>query len=497
MKTQKYIKLALLTLIIIISSSCELTRELDDFEPLFALDADEAITNEATAELALTGIYSGFRQRSTAPGNPQIYLIPSVMSGLLEVSAVSQGPEEQGYATNNPIPAGATINLGAYTRMYDIVNRANWLLEKIAPITDDNFDNPERKAEIIAEAKALRATANFYLLRLWGQFYDINSTFGITLRTDPARSATAFPRNTVAEVYQAIIGDLDDAIDAAPALRAKFYTSATYAKGLKAKVLLYSGNYDEAAALAGEIIDSADSNFVLAPSYEGIFLDHSSEELFNSTEILFGSKGEPQASLGIGTFTGPSFAGVNPDFVEFALQSTSVSGQNITYDSTRVSSTVFDLGGTFGLDTFKYNTRSSADLFEMIYHLRMAEVYLIFAEAQARSAGTVTPEALNALNAVRLRAGAIASNEDGFTTYPATITLPEFLEAVRIEKYIELAVETGEEWFDLVRYHFVDGFDVTTVKPTATDPNKYILPIDAATIEAGGQCYNTKPGVLK
>ena len=494
MRTTKNIQVAFITLIFIALSSCELTRELDDFDPLFALDADEAINNEATAELALVGIYSGFRQRSTASGNPQIYLIPSVMSGLLLNSLRNDGPEEQGYANNNPIPSGAVTNLGAYTRMYDIINRANWLLEKVPLIADDDFQNPDRRAEIIAETKALRATANFYLLRLWGQFYDSNSQFGITLRTEPARSAIALPRNSVSEVYDAIINDLDDAIDAAPALRAKFYTNATYAKGLKAKVLLYSGNYAEAATLANEIITDADSSYELAPSYEGIFLDHSTEELFNSSEILFGTKGDPQAFIGIGTFTGPSYASINPELINLAMESTTISGQNITHDGTRVSSTIFDLEGTLGFDTFKYNTRNASDMFEMIYHLRMSEVYLIFAEASARSNSTVTPEALEALNAVRLRAGATVSDEDGFVTYPATISFPEFLEAVRIEKNIELAVETGEEWFDLVRYHFVDGFDVTTVKPTATDPSKYILPIDATTIEAGGNVVVQNPG---
>ena len=78
-------------------------------------------------------------------------------------------------------------------------------------------------------------------------------------------------------------------------------------------------------------------------------------------------------------------------------------------------------------------------------------------------------------------------------TYPASINLSEFLEAVRVEKRIELGVEVGEDWFDLVRYHFVDGFDVSTVKPTATNPDKFILPIDYVTIEAGKNVVEQNP----
>ncbi|MDY7396944.1 RagB/SusD family nutrient uptake outer membrane protein [Aureibaculum sp. 2210JD6-5] len=492
MKTIKYINSILIILSLVGLFSCELAQDLDDFEPLYALDADKAITNEATAELALAGVYSGFRQRSGGLGNPQLYFIPSIMSGTFVNNVIfNNGTEFQGYASNIPISSGARTNLGAYTRMYDIVNRANWLIEKVTPLADDNFPTSGRKAEIIAETKALRATANFYLLRIWGQFYDLDSQFGITLRTEPARSAEAFPRNTVAEVYDAIIADLDEAIASAPDLRAKYFTNKTYAKGLKAKVLLYKGAYAEAATLAKEVIDNPDSDFDLATTYGSIFLDHTTPDLFNSSEILFGSKGEPQAGLGIGNYTGAS---VNPSYVDFASETTTIGNQEIIHDGTRIASTIFDAGFPLGLDTYKYKTSDAADQYEMLYHLRMSEIYLIFAEAQARSTNSVTTEALEALNAVRIRAGATNTGGDGFVTYPETITLPQFLEAVRIEKYVELGAEMGEEWFDLVRYHFVDGFDVTTVKASATDPSKYILPIEASTIEAGGNVVAQNPG---
>lgn len=354
MKTIKHIKLIFSTVIFINLFSCELVQELDDYEPLYALNADIAITNEATAELALTGVYSGFRQRSSESGNPEIYLIPSIMSGtLINSTRFNNGTEAQGYSNNSPIPSGAGDNLGAYTRMYDIVNRANWLIEKVLALSDDNFPTTGRKAAILAEAKALRATANFYLLRLWGQFYDLDSPFGITLRTEPARSAEAFPRNSVSEVYDAIISDLNDAIASAPDLRAKYYINKTYAKGLKAKILLYKGDYAEAASLAKEVIDNSSSDFDLASTYGSIFMDHSTTDLFNSPEVLFGSKGEPQAGLGIGNFIGYR-ALINPLFLDFALESTTIGAQNINYDETRISSMIFDAGSA-GLKTYKYN----------------------------------------------------------------------------------------------------------------------------------------------
>ncbi|RAV28952.1 RagB/SusD family nutrient uptake outer membrane protein [Sinomicrobium soli] len=492
MKILKYIYATVTGTLIMSLSSCELAKDLDDYEPNYALDADKAIVDEASAELALAGVYSGFRQRSSSGGIPEIYLVPSLMSGsMINNSLFNNTAEVLGYVNNNPIAIGATSGLGVYTCMYDIVNRCNWLIEKVEVLSENAFTTPNRKTEILAETRAVRATANFYLLRLFGQFYDTTSEYGITLRTEPARSDEAFPRNTVTEVYDAIIADLDEAIAGAPDLRAKYYVNKTYARGLKAKVLLYKGDYAAAASLAGAVIESSGPDFALAADYAGIFTDHSTPALFDSPEILFASKGEPQAGVGMGNFTG-FWASIAPGYITFGEQSMTVGGQDITHDGERITSTTFD-ADIMGIDTYKGNAENG-DQYEMVYHLRMAEVYLIYAEAAVRGNNSVTTEALEALNAVRIRVGATSTGGDGFEIYPATITPEQFLTAVRIEKYVEFGTEMGEEWFDLVRYHFVDGLDITAIKPSATDPDKYILPIDGNTIEAGGNVVKQNPG---
>lgn len=482
MKTIKYIFINSFLLLSLFS--CELAEDLDSYEPLNALDANKAIVNESTSELALTGVYAGFHQQHGGSGIPEIYLIPSLMSGTLVNTFLFNNNEVQGFVNNNPITVNTSQNLGAYTRMYDIINRANWLIEKVTLLTDDKFPTPGRRLQIIAEGKLLRATANFYLLRLWGEFYDINSIYGISIRNEPSRSGEALPRSTVSQSYDAIIEDLDYAITNAPELRAKYYTNKTYAKGLKAKVLLYKGEYAEAALLAKDVIENSSADFTLTSTYGEIFLDHSTPDLFDSSEVIFGTKGDPIAGVGIGNVIG-TIEAVTTSYISSALNSTKIGNQEITHDGTRVSSTI--QSGFFGFDSLKsnFNFFPPDNKYEMVYHLRMAEIYLIYAEANARATSNVNSESLNALNTIRARAGATSTGADGFETYPSTITLTEFLEAVRIEKRIELGIENGEDWFDLVRYHFVDGFDVSTVKENATDSNKFILPIDYVTIEAG------------
>jgi len=488
-----YISLLCLSLLF---TSCELAQPLDDYEPLYSLDAETAIADETSAELALTGMYSVLLQQSVLPGNPNHSMLPSRLSITGQAGYFANGADELAIDNNDALPEGRTLE-GSYNIQYTLINRANWVIEKVGELPDNEFSNPSRKQEIIAEAKAMRALGHLHLLRLWGQFYDTSSPLGIDVRLEPARSAEAQPRESVAETYAAILQDLDDAIANAPDLRAKYFVNKTFAKGLKAKVLLYSGDYAQAAAIAKDVIDNSGPNFALTPTFEELF-DHSTIATLDNTEALFCVYADEDEGLGNGNFWDGLFAQVSNTYVNLAQTGTmNVNGQTIRFDTTRVA---FVLTGTgflpFLNGNMKFKQRAGGS-FETLYHLRMAEVYLIFAEASARSTGSVTPEALDALNTVRIRAGATSTGEDGFETYPEGISLDQFLQAVRIEKMMELATETGEDWFDLVRYDYADGFgtgfQVSDVKATATNSDKFILPIPIVTIDVGGGVIEQNP----
>lgn len=501
MKRIKNIYIYTICSLAIFVNSCQ---ELDDFEPIFSLPAESTIVDEASAEIVLNGIYAGFGSRSglnTAVGLPKTFIIPSLLSGLGTAGINFPNAEALSLEINQPQATESPAVHGSYTELYQIINRANWLIQETPKVPDFEFDNLNRKTEIVAEAKAIRATANFYLLRLWGQFYDMSSSYGINIRTSPATSDQAFPRNTVAESYNAILQDLDDAIANAPNFRTKSFTSKTYAKALKARVLLYKGNYIEASTLAKDVIENSGSNFVLAPNYTGIF-DNSSNALFNSNEIIFATQGENDvAPINIGrewrTFAYPSIS-----YLELLRTGTvSIGSQTISYDGGEVES-LFLTEAENQADpqrrissVFKYAIflPTFGENWEMIYHMRMAEMYLILAEADARANNMVTIEALDALNAVRIRRGATTTGGSGFEIYPSSISYSQFLEAVRIEKKVELGAEIGEEWFDMVRYHFIDGFDITSVKPEASNPDKFILPISQESIEIGGGIVEQNP----
>jgi hypothetical protein len=94
-----------------------------------------------------------------------------------------------------------------------------------------------------------------------------------------------------------------------------------------------------------------------------------------------------------------------------------------------------------------------------VYVIRIAELWLIRAEARARQ--NHLPEALYDLNAVRSRAGISAST---------AATQEELLAAIENERRVEFALEP-HRWFDLVR----TGRAAAVLN--VTDGRRYVFPI--------------------
>lgn len=498
MKKLRYIYIGLAGAMLFVTGSCQLAEELDDYQPPYALQAETAINNESSAELALVGVYASFRQRSLNSPFPIMFIIPDIMSGYSTNGYYTNTlPENVGWNTNKPLATGTVDTKNIYAGLYDLINRSNWLIEQVGKLDEKAFTTPGRRVEILAEAKILRALGHFYLLRNFGHFYDLNSEYGVYVRTSPAKDGVVQPRNSVAETYDAIIADLNDGIANAPVNRGKIYSNKTFAKGLKARVLLYEGKYSEAAALCKELITSSGSDFKLEPTYGAIFDQHNSPAIFTSSEILFGTSGQTGALISLGNFYSGVLGGtVSKQYKDAIAGSMVVGGQTITYDAARTNLYYvnYSYGGYYST---KYCSYFTVGTYEMFYHMRMAEVYLILAEASARANNAVTPEALQAINTIRVRAGATTSTGDGFVTYPNSINLSQFLKAVRYEKLAELYAEGGETWYDLIRYDYLDGFgagfQVSDVKPTATNPDKFILPIPSESIDASNHVIKQNP----
>ncbi|MBK0368698.1 RagB/SusD family nutrient uptake outer membrane protein [Flavobacterium agrisoli] len=485
-------------LFLVFFTSCDLTKDLDEYEPLYSLPAETAISNENSAELALTGVYSILQQKGGS--NPFSSIVGSTLSGVDTGGYPAfLNAEDRGLLGNTPLTVGNKVQ-SIYSGEYTMINRANWVISGVEKLQEDVFINKNRKSEIVGEAKIMRALGHFNLLVKFGQFYDVNSEYGVNVRLEPARDATTIPRISVGETYDAILKDLEDGIATAPALRKKYYANKTFAKGLKAKVLLYMGRYAEAATVAKDVIDNSGPDFALVSNFEQLF-DHTTIGTLDNSEGLLAVYADGDETLGNGNFWAV-FNAVSEWYYNLGETGTvSIGGKVIKYDETRIP---FMKTGSYAIPDFGYNGNMKfaqrfgpQSQFETLYILRMAEIYLIYAEAAARSTKSVSSDALAALNQIRIRAGA-TSAEEGFVIYPASITYTQFLEAVRMEKLMELGSETGEDWYDLIRYDYADGFgtgfQVSDVKSTATNSDFFILPIPDVSIKAGNNIVKQNPG---
>lgn len=475
----KHIKSIYLFTFALVIFGCELTQPLEDFQPNFSLDAETAISDQSSAELALAGMYSGFQQGGGSSGMaPYNAMLPSWMGLTADVSgfAASWYPELNGFTENNPRPDARQVG-ELYSDIYKILNRANWIIEKVEKVSADEFMG-NRQAEIIGEAKFARALCHFYGLRSFGYFYDKNADLGIVLKTTPSRDAEPVGRSSVNEVYTQILSDLDDAIANAPEFREHYYASKTAAKAIKSKVLLYMEDFDGAAGLAKEIIDNVDDNFALAATFDEIWLPTPAS--FNSSEAIFSVfSGQDGQGTAMGNWYGFE-AAVSLNYEFIASDSVMIDGNYIHYDGPRLALVKHPFE-----DNGKYPEAG-----DTYFHMRMAELYLIYAEATVRSGGDLQ-SALDALNAIRTRAGV--------QVYPDGRSADELLNLIRMEKIMELACEGGEEWFDMVRYAYLDqgfeaGFKVSDQKPTAVDPSKFTLPIPQENIDVNGGVLVQAPG---
>lgn len=435
-------------------ASCSLMGPIDDIHPENVLDDETVITDARSASIAVNGIYEGWRAKSS------IYNAMFLRTGVMQSSSVSGAKSFM----NGDIQDDNVIVEETYVYLYYIVNQANSVLKALDKdvkglSTEDNLNYQK-------EAKFNRAMANFMLLRLYGEFWDLNSQYGIVLNTEPVRDNVAKKRSTVRECYDAILSDLTDAETLPVKLtssgtRAMYYGNGLSAEALKAKVLLSMGDFDGAYQTADEVITKCnDQGIVLEPVYGDIFSS------FQSTDLLF----YPYTMNTQQTVSGYLYdwsAGAGNTLRKIA----SLYPEDIRYKW------AFD--DEHMLSAYRMNKYQMDDNIDKVpgnslYMLRLSEMYLVKAEAAIRKTTPDVGVAREALRPITDRAGYASDFVDD-------IPADDMLMTIFYQKYLELFGENFEDWFDMVRYNKLDGVDWVAMGYVSSW-TKLILPIPRSAI---------------
>ena len=514
MKHIRFQFLTLLSATALTLTSCDLIGSLDGIEPEHVVTDDNYITDVSTAQTALNGVYASWRSTGVS------YLRYGMSSmAHTQTQAMAMGADE--FAAENIETNNSNVET-AYTAYYNVINAANTFLVHI----NKNIPglSEEKRTEMIAEARCQRALAYLTLLKCFGEYWKQDSPYGVCIFQDElVRDNQPRKRSTVAETYKLISDDLDYAIAHCEQHPADHYhMSSVFAKALKAKMYMAQDNYVEAARLAEEVISEAEAaGYGLESDYAKIF-----DEQFNSQEMLFAPyTANPSELMDSNWYmfspgsllkkvaddlvpddeTGGDIVIPNPGEGGDVVVPNPGEGGDVVLPGDGDDGGIVIPGGDGGdLPIFpgeddaasydplytwaykgegmtgiaKYSKLTPEFMFEDSYYfMRLAEVYYIAAEAEARQGEYAKARTL--LTTVIERAG---YTEDDVNAIADGDLLGEILK----HKLCDMSNENLEEWFDLCRYNRKGGFESWTEDEKAELPSfrRNLLPIPKASMGA-------------
>ncbi|WP_315815395.1 RagB/SusD family nutrient uptake outer membrane protein [Paraflavitalea speifideaquila] len=302
--------------------------------------------------------------------------------------------------------------------------------------------------QLLSEAKFMRALLYWYLINIYG---DVPLIHGTDYKINSGLS-----RSPKSEVIASIIKDLEEAEQ----FLSKDYLDRTLLKvsserirpnkyaasAMLARAYLYNKEYSKAISKSTEII-TQDSFYGLT-ELENVFLKNSKEAIWQLQPVNSNWNTE-DARIFILPSTGPNNSS-NPVFLSPYLVNAFEIGDRRKEIWTSVYS---DITGDYFYPTKYKNATNGLAVTEYLMVLRLAEQYLIRAEARVMQ-GNIE-DGISDVNLLRARA---RDNIPGsLPNLPNSLNKEEALMAIIQERKIELFTEWGHRWLDLKRYDIIDN----------------------------------------
>lgn len=400
--------------------------------------------------------------------------------------------------------------LPGYKSFYKIIAQSNNAYKAIKEATGSTA-SAAVKNQGLGECRLMRGTAYYYLVANWG---------AVPIVYDNVAQINEAPvRNKIEDVWKVVINDFRYAAATLPATAVQGRLTKYSAEGMLARMYLMRAGLNQNGTRNQSDLDSAKyfaedvitkSGLTLAPTYSELFLSANNNSSKNNQESLFALQWMPLSNpWGINnsfqayfayesaiTTTGDGWGaaqGVSADLVKYFTENPADSirrkaigmfdgdiypeinkaNGGLKYDRPAALSAIkkyiigspADNGGQGGFMAANINS----------YMLRLAEVYLIYADAVLGNAATTSDaKALSYVNAVRKRAGLAPR---------ASLTFDQIFQERRIETVFE-----GNSWNEIVRWYYFDPAKATaytaaqhkenytlTYIPGSTNPKKYTV----------------------
>ena len=471
-----FYKITVFALIIGGFTSCD--NELDQV-PFDEFGTENAYVTAADFENAIRGAYSTLAKGPIYGGSDAGGMLdaPDVLSD--NVTFAQKGRNTRRTLHNWQYGASDEPMGGLYERSYQLIYRTNVLLAN-----SENFEG-ETKANVVAEAKALRALAHLDLISFFGkiptQSGDANGSLGIAYVTEPDPLVEP-ERETVGAVYSKIAQDLEEALvdindsnSTEPSNKAESRMGKDAVRILLSRVYLYMGEWQKSIDIANDISIPVANRSNVVGVWEDTSRDGLAFYIPNQLPTLGISVGVTWSQGGMNNLI-PEYVVsyelyqlyANDDIRKEAYTMAAQSNDNPPLQFNAIKKLFGRPGQSNGQVDIKIFRSAEA-------YLNMAEAYFNLGNESA---------ARTALDAVRIKR---------YTTPPSGETGSALRDAIRLERRLEFAFEY-QRFFDLKRWGLPverDGFgDLADGTGTPSDQqslpagsNKFQLPIPQTALD--------------
>ena len=431
--------------------SCEKFLEVDP--PKNEVIADVAFKDEKIATSTLLGIYSSMNGFNNQFGSSLLSILMSITADDYYYAVSSYDAFKQNALLST------TSNLDRlWSQPYVYINQANGVIEGVAA----SDLSAAVKQQLSSEAKFVRAFSYFYLVNIFNKVPLIKDT--------DIDKNKVLGQSTKQEIYDFVIQDLTDAVAGLSDVYQggeRTRPNKKAAQALLARVYLYNEKWDLAEAMATAVI--SDTRYKIPANLNSVFLRISEEAIWQLQTVN-------TSTAGVNTWEGFSIVPPTPTSTALyrvypvtAAKFTAGDKRRADWLKPYVTATT-----TFYYPT-KYKFRTSTPVTEYNTVLRLAEQYLIRAEARANQNNPAKlVQAVEDINVIRGRAN--------LTALSTGLPKPDILLAVENERQLELLGEWGHRWFDLIRTNrAVPVLSVT--KANGFDAADQLIPISEETLK--------------
>jgi hypothetical protein len=421
--------------------------------------AGSSIKDAASAEAALAGSYAIFKN-----GSAEYYVMDYFILGDGQSDNSYAGADNAAWFEVDEFRILSTNAVTArdWQYLYNHVASANSIIANVPKVTSASL-SAARKAQIVGEAKFIRARAYFDLVRIYGDVpLVVDELPTITSSNVEEIYGQLYPaRSTAEQVYAQILKDLDEA---APVVPKSGPNKMTVTPGvvytLQAKVYATRKDWAKVKESADKVIALG---YTLMPDYEDLWNgkhENSAEAIFELNFEDWSTGGNWGSSMFYGT-----------DWKKFNTPSNDLmKAYDDEKDAVRKASTVYTANVTgkwsdkyWALTRFPFAYKMrNTDASQNIIMYRLADVLLLKAEALNETGDLAGARAL--VNQIRNRAKLAAT--------PAADQAAMRL-AIEKERRLELAFE-GQRWYDLLR-------------------TGRVMPVMEAVKDGSGNSLNYKP----